>query len=56
MRGRLKCLACGHEFEIKQATFTFDLSSKGDGTKEMNCPSCNSTDIVPVFESRIKKE
>ncbi|OLS12268.1 MAG: hypothetical protein RBG13Loki_4091 [Promethearchaeota archaeon CR_4] len=44
MKGSLKCSACGYEFDVKQATFSFELS-KSDHEGKIQCPRCHSEEI-----------
>ena len=47
MKGRMKCAACGHEFDISEATFMFELGGD-DRSGTLACPLCQSADVEPV--------
>jgi rubredoxin len=47
MKGRLKCNACGHVFDVSEATFTFELGGD-DRSGTLTCPECQSEDVEPA--------
>ncbi|MHA1681956.1 MAG: hypothetical protein ACTSUE_13540 [Promethearchaeota archaeon] len=46
----MTCASCGELFDIKNASFNFDITNKERQKKEIACPKCGSTDISPFIQ------